>query len=193
MKKLKFLKKKKNFIKIIYCGSISKRHDFETFFDALKVTKNRKLITLVCGKGPYFYELKYKYRNNRNLYFLGWMNNENLNYLLSISDYGLLPYHSIDFNMSYPNKLSEYLSNNLKIISCISGISMKLIKNKSLGHIYKYKSEIALLEILNKLKKNQDKRSINIYNKMFSYEKIMNEFLIHIEKITNKNFHKYKF
>ena len=95
--------------------------------------------------------------------------------------------------MSYPNKLSEYLSNNLKIISCISGISMKLIKNKSLGHIYKYKSEIALLEILNKLKKNQDKRSINIYNKMFSYEKIMNEFLIHIEKITNKNFHKYKF
>ena len=114
------------------------------------------------------------------------MNNKNLNYLLSICDYGLLPYHSIDFEMSYPNKLSEYLSNNLKILSCIGGISKKLIKNKNLGHIYKYKSEKALLKILNQLKKNQDKKSINTYNKIFSYDKIMNNFLIHIEKVTNK-------
>ena len=185
-KKFKFLKEKKRFIKVIYCGSISKRHDFETFFHALKFTNNKKIITLVCGKGLYFDELKYKYRQNKNLFFLGWMNNKNLNYLLSICDYGLLPYHSMDFEMSYPNKLSEYLSNNLKILSCIGGISKKLIKNKNLGHIYKYKSEKALLRILNQLKKNQDKKSINTYNKIFSYDKIMNNFLIHIEKVKNK-------
>lgn len=185
-RKFNFLKKKNFFTKIIYCGSISKRHDFETFFNAMKFTKNKKIIVLVCGNGTYFDELKEKYKYNKQLYFLGWLNNKNLNYLLSISDYGMLPYNSIDFEMSYPNKLSEYLSNNLKIISCIDGITRKLIKNKKIGYIYNYKSKVSLIKILDKLKKNRDKKSINIYNKLFSYDTITSNLLTHIEKIMNK-------
>jgi hypothetical protein len=49
----------------------------------------------------------------------------------------LLPYHGEDFNISYPNKLAEYLSNNLNIITCINGITKKLILKKKIGFFTK--------------------------------------------------------
>jgi hypothetical protein len=187
VKLLNYLNDKKKYTKIIYCGSISKRHDFETVFNALNETKNKKIIVLVCGKGTYFNELRYKFKNVKNLYFLGWMNDINLNLLLSSSDYGLLPYNSIDFEMSYPNKLSEYLSNNLKIISCIDGITRKLIKNENIGYTYNYKSKNSLLKIFNKIKKKKDVNSITLYKNMFCYKKIMNDFYLHVKSIIEKN------
>jgi hypothetical protein len=187
VKLLNFLNDKKKYTKIIYCGSISKRHDFKTTFDALKETKNKKIIVLICGKGTYFNELRYKFKNVKNLHFLGWMNDINLNLLLSSSDYGLLPYNSIDFEMSYPNKLSEYLSNNLKIISCIDGITRKLIKNENIGYTYNYKSKNSLLKIFDKIKKKKDVNSITLYKNMFCYDKIMNSFYLHVKKIIEKN------
>ena len=179
----KIYKKHSHYIKIIYCGSVSKRHDFISFFKALENIKNKKICLYICGKGVFYEELKNKFRNSKKLFFIGWVNNNELNYLLSKCDYGLLPYKSKDFKMSYPNKISEYLSNNLKIITCTDGLTKKLIIRKKIGYYYKYKSEISVFNILQKIKKNNDQNSFNVYKKMFDYNFIMKNMINHFKKI----------
>ena len=106
-------------MRILFVGVSS----FTGYHFVKKLSQNKKnKITCTLTKN---------FNSYKNIFFLGWLNNNDLNFVLKNCDYGLMPYNGDDFDISYPNKLAEYLSNNLKIITCVNGITKKLIIKKS--------------------------------------------------------------
>lgn len=167
------MKNIKDCINIIFCGSVSSRHNFKIILEAFAKTNNRKVNFIFCGNGKIYENLKENYYLNKNIFFLGWLNNHELNFVLKYCEYGLLPYHGEDFNISYPNKLSEYLSNNLNIITCIDGITKNLILKKHIGHFYQENSYASILNLLENLTFNKTKNSYKLYKQMFEHKSII--------------------
>jgi len=163
----------KDHINIIFCGSISERHNFQIILEAFKNIKNKNVNFIFCGNGKIYENLRNNYNDNKNIFFLGWLNNNDLNFILKNCNYGLLPYNGDDFNMSYPNKIAEYLSNNLKIITCVNGITKKLIIQKKVGYFYKANSYNSFFNLLKNLTFNKKNNSYILYKQMFDYKMIM--------------------
>ena len=183
----KFINNVKNDINIIFCGSTSERHNFQIILEAFANNKNKNINFIFCGNGKIYDTLKKKFDFNKNIFFLGWLNNNDLNSILKNCDYGLLPYSGEDFNISYPNKLAEYLSNNLKIITCIGGITKELIIRKKVGYFYKENSYKSFFNLITKIAYNKDNNSYNLYKQMFNFKKIMKKKIDTIKSIKIKN------
>lgn len=173
----------KNHINIIFCGSVSERHNFQIILEAFKNIKNKNVNFIFCGKGKIYENLRNNYNDNKNIFFLGWLNNNDLNFILKNCNYGLLPYNGDDFNMSYPNKIAEYLSNNLKIITCVNGITKKLIIQKKVGYFYKANSYNSFFNLLKNLTFNKKNNSYILYKQMFDYKMIMKKKITFIKSL----------
>ena len=174
-------------INIVFAGSISKRHNFKIIFNSLKEKKFNNINIIVCGAGKLFESYKTEYSEYKNIIFFHWLNDADLNYVLANCHYGLLPYYGFDFNKSYPNKIAEYLSNNLKIISCDEGIVSDLIKNNNIGFKYKQDSVPSFHFVLKKLSNKKDNRPRKVYEKIFNFKTILNNHVKHIENIYKVN------
>lgn len=177
------INKIKNDINIIFCGSISMRHNFKLILDAFVNTKNKKVNFIFCGHGKIYEIFKKNFNSYKNIFFLGWLNNNDLNFVLKNCDYGLMPYNGDDFDISYPNKLAEYLSNNLKIITCVNGITKKLIIKKKIGYFYQENIHNSFLNLIENLKYNRSQKSYRLYKQMFDYKSIIRNYIFSIKNI----------
>ena len=99
---------------------------------------------------------KYK-KKFKNIYFLNWINKDEVRTLLNLSKAGLAPYNDLwDFNLSIPNKISEYLCYELPIISSLKGDSYDLIKKYNCGINYDVKKKSEFINDLKNLYSNKE-------------------------------------
>jgi|TARA_Y100000031_G_C8222677_1_gene386744 glycosyltransferase involved in cell wall biosynthesis len=121
---------------ISFVGNYSKiKFDFDVIFDVAdeiySFSKNIKFI--FCGD---LKNIDNKYISNKykNVFFFDWINREDMRKLLNISKIGLAPYKDLwDFNMSIPNKISEYLCYETPILSSLKGDTKNLINKYNCG------------------------------------------------------------
>ncbi|MEL1236178.1 MAG: glycosyltransferase, partial [Candidatus Neomarinimicrobiota bacterium] len=132
-------------------------------------------------------------RNCPNLVLPGWIEKDEINTLLEVSKAGVLPYpSSLDFIRSYPNKVGEYLSKNLPIISSVQGAMDELISKFNIGITYKNNSPQSLVETIQYIEDNEDVRKSmsenagRCFTEMFDAENVYNDYISYIEK-TSKN------
>ena len=78
----------------------------------------------------------------KNIIYAGYVDQEKLSYLLEMSDVGLLPYDKVeDFTLSIPNKVGEYLSCGLHILTSLKGEISKFFDNSF--DLFKIVSDLA--------------------------------------------------
>lgn len=112
---------------IVFAGTISERMDFDTVIGAVTALPEHlqsKLRLVICGNGDARARLMERAAGLAAVHFPGWKNAAQLRALMERADAGLLPYpDTADFRASYPNKVGEYLSFGLPVITGLGGIT----------------------------------------------------------------------
>jgi glycosyltransferase involved in cell wall biosynthesis len=124
----------------------------------------------------------------------GWIEKDEINTLLEVSKAGLLPYpSSLDFIRSYPNKVGEYLSKNLPIISSVQGAMDDLISKFNIGITYQNNSPQSLANTIQQIEDDENNRKVmsrnagECFKKMFDADNVYNDYTSYIEKISKQN------
>ena len=152
-KKFKDLEiKDKDFI-ISFVGNLSEiKFNFNFILDSsneiYNLSKNIKFV--FCGD---FKNLDLRNKDNfKNIFFYDWINRDELRELLNISNVGLAPYNDLwDFNLSIPNKISEYLSYELPILTSLKGDTENLINQYNCGISYTCNDKNKFIQIIKNL------------------------------------------
>ena len=167
--KKKFKSKKKFFkfyshvvnsanINFIFLGNYSQqKFNFNTIIKASeKVYKLNPKIKFYFFGDIKNIDKKFTKKKYKNIYFLGWLDKSSINKLISVAHVGMAPYKNLwDFNLSIPNKIAEYLSGDLPIISSLKGETAKFIKSNKCGLSYQENSE-DFFNCVKKLSKKKD-------------------------------------
>jgi glycosyltransferase involved in cell wall biosynthesis len=120
-----------------YFGGITDRANVRVIVDgAIQAAANGRddLLFVVCGTGPAEAGLRAKAAGLKNLVFSGWIDAPRLRSLGQRADVGIMPFpNHPDYVRSVPNKVSEYLSFGMPIVSGLSGEVSKLIAEWECG------------------------------------------------------------
>jgi len=153
---------KKDFI-ICFIGNFSEiKFNFDLVFNSsdqiFNFSKNIKFI--MCGD---LKNINQKFlKKYKNVYLFDWINRKEVRKLLSISSLGLAPYNDLwDFNLSIPNKISEYLSYDLPILSSLKGDTKNLINKHNCGINYRPENKFNFINNIKKIYSNK-----KLYKKM---------------------------
>lgn len=123
-------------LRFIYAGNIGFQTDFDRILSLNETLAARHIdfkIT-ICGNGPRLEELRAKTANTNTIDFVGWVNGDALREHLDNADFGLLYFFpNLDFQLSIPSKVSEYLSSTKAILSISDGSVRKLITDHQVG------------------------------------------------------------
>jgi hypothetical protein len=169
-----------------YIGSLSPSCNFD-FLEHLDKSSTWQFV--ICGTGSQYEPLKEKFRNHRNIIFPGWIDLTQAAHLTSVSNLGLVPYHSEkSFEMSIPNKIYDYLRSGLPILSSLNGVTEKLLQSNLVGFTYKsfedFANVLADLEKWDELKKSDfSERCKLLASTQFSYESVYGRYISHLEKL----------
>ena len=123
---------------IIFIGNYSRvKFNFDIVFNSAEEIYNisNRIKFIFCGD---LNNLDIKnLKKFKNLFFFDWVNRDEMRNLLNTSKLGLAPYNNLwDFNLSIPNKISEYLCYEIPVISSLRGDTQQLINKYSCGINY---------------------------------------------------------
>jgi glycosyltransferase involved in cell wall biosynthesis len=191
----------KDFIKFICTGSeeaivISFAGSFMTeVFDfmPLKKTiddfrKNKvKIIFYLAGEGAEKDKWQKEFQEYEEVVFLGWINQDEINYLFAKSDAIIVPFKQRqDFALSIPNKAVDGFNHGKVILTSSHGMLSEFLEKNTAGFYYDIQDNPTLTEVIlriysdNKLKKTMELNSRKVYEKHFEFEKNYNNL---VEKI----------
>lgn len=125
-------------IKIVYAGYLSQDRFLIETLEKIKISDIRDKIQFdIYGNGPLFDEL-YRLDKEKNYSFFnfkGIYNNKDLNGILKKYHIGYLAYPNTDYNNIFcsPNKLLDYVSNGLVVISPFNYTLDKEINKNQIG------------------------------------------------------------
>ena len=166
--------------------------DLNTVIKALIAAKSEgiNIQLIACGKlnnnDPWIKRLE----KSEDIIFPGFIDAPKIQALMKISDIGLLPYKpSLDFNSSIPNKVIEYFSASLPVLTSIEGYLKELLSKKECGLFYETGNAESLLEMLtaineypNKLKK-MGVNARHFYNKELDTKIVFRNYEAHLKKV----------
>ncbi|MBS1739024.1 MAG: glycosyltransferase family 4 protein [Bacteroidetes bacterium] len=143
---------------ILFVGYIGGVLDINMLVAVAKIIEDSQCQTdiVICGIGEYFDVLKQETSGLSNVHLLGWQDGKGIGMALSVSSYGIIPYKNRpDFMGSIPNKVPEYMSHGLPVITSLQGTVAEIVKNNNCGIFIENPSGI--LEAINIFYKNKSK------------------------------------
>lgn len=165
---------------ICYFGTMSKMTlDMETVIRGFEILnkKNNELRLILCGDGDslgYFKSLS----DNKNIVYPGWVNKNQISYLMSISKLGLYNFHNLpDFINSFTNKIIEYLSGGLPVVTSLKGFSKEYLLTNGVGVYYEENNIGSFIETINTVLNNEafrlemSKKATHCYNQELTSDK----------------------
>ncbi len=140
---------------LCYFGNISRRYEFDTIFDAVKLLPENvrsRIRIVLCGVGERYDELKVLAERSGTIVMPGWMDAAQIETLKQRSQIGLLPYPSSqDYTKSMPNKVFDYFVGGLPILTSLQGVTGDLIRAKGCGWLYGNRDPDSLARLLKRL------------------------------------------
>ena len=181
--------KKKIFNKfnITLIGNVTKTIKFNDIYDAASKLKNNEEIKFViCGAGDNLEQTKLKCQHLKNIIFTGWINQNEIQFILRNTKIGLIPYRN-DVNLSnaVPNKFSEYMSCGVPILTSLSGSVLEILNKEKIG--IQYSSDTSDLynkildlynneSLLNEYSKNSKNLFLRSFEESINHDLIFNFF-----------------
>jgi glycosyltransferase involved in cell wall biosynthesis len=150
----------------IFCcfGTLSHVPEFETLLEALALLPEplaKTIRVVICGAGPRLAWLQKMSRIYPQLLVPGYVGSDAIEAVMPYANGGLLLYPSRkDLSSSYPNKIGEYLSAGLPIISTLGGISAELLISRRCGIVVKNHDAKNFAVAMSRLAKKDDEWQI---------------------------------
>lgn len=145
---------------ICYFGTLSRRIELDTIVRAgerAPADLRNRLRIVFCGRGEVEAKISEAARDSPIIHFAGWVNAAQIEALKQRSDIGLLPYpSSMDFVRSMPNKVFDYLSGGLPMLTCLKGVVGRLVAETGCGWMYENDDPESFLQTVGPLIGNRD-------------------------------------
>ena len=177
---------------VFFVGTFGHTYDLDLVVKAARILHgegNENIHFLLAGDGTKFSLILKKSHLLKNITFTGWLNQEDIKYLSSISDIGIIPMNQM--NGCLPNKFYDYSCAGLPILSSLEGDANQLLREYNFGMTYQKNNEHDLVkkvklyacseEILNLHSRN----SRFIFNNKFDSHIIYDEFAQYLGEIIN--------
>lgn len=123
-----------------FAGTLSRRLDIPAFVQGamqLDGALQKKIRIVICGKGDLEAEVKARIGAAPHILFAGWRSAAELRSLMLRSDFGILPYPCTkDFMSHFVNKVGEYMSAGLPVMTGLKGLTGDLLASRDLGLPY---------------------------------------------------------
>jgi glycosyltransferase involved in cell wall biosynthesis len=179
---------KENVLYVCLIGTISKyKFDLNPIVSAAKILqeKKAKVEFVICGDGEGLEWFKNETIDLSNIHFTGWINQNEIAYILDNVQVGLAPYfNTFTYIASIPSKISEYFAYGLPVLSGLKGELGNFIAQNNAGYVYFSGKEMA--EILINLDSNREvlkhfrKNNLRLYSKKFDSCKVYEDYVNYI-------------
>ena len=179
---------------VCFFGTLGNQFDIPCLIAAARMLINTPLKIVVCGVGDRLHEYRNMALDLPLLYFPGWVDGPAINVLMERSIAGLAPYYNeMSFTMSIPNKIIEYLSGGLPVVTTLNGEVEKLLNVNKCGIFVPEGDPFSLSNALRSLltdplmRKKMACNAINLYKRQFVAEEVYGRFIQHLELIASQN------
>ena len=177
---------------VCFFGALGRQFDFQTVLHAATLLEHQcpRALVVLCGQGQALQHLQAEAAKRPNLVVPGWLGQADLQSLMHISAAGLAPYiNEYSFTLSVPNKIIEYLSGGLPVLSCLKGHTQALLDANDCGLAYQEHDAQSLCDGVIKLFNDPDlssclkRNSLHLYLSHFTAEKVYGDMLDHLAAI----------
>lgn len=153
---------------VTFIGTMSTYHNPEIMLEVADAFAGEDVLFVLAGSGDAFNEIARKAQGKANVLLPGWLTQDEIAALLSVSDVGVCttPVHADLF----PNKAFSYLSAGLPLISAFEGDLAELIDEEKIGFNYRPGDAAAVVAAVRKLRDEPELRermSVNAH-RLFS-------------------------
>lgn len=180
--------------RIVCCfGNLSDVPEFETAIDSLEhltVPQKKDFRMVICGRGEKLKWLHDQSKNHPSLVVPGFVGQAEIATLMDFSHLGMLIYpNRKDFIVSYPNKVGEYLSRGLPIISTLDGLTGTLIVSENIGVVTPSQNAKAFATTLKEVLGDDERRdemsknAMRVFNETFDASKVYSELVRSLERL----------
>jgi glycosyltransferase involved in cell wall biosynthesis len=148
---------------------------------------NTDILFYIAGTGEKYETIKSTAGDLSNVFFSGWIDAQKIRALLAEAWAGIVPAKMSDDTA--PNKVFEYLSAGLPLISSLEGEIADLIQRHRIGVNYKAGDSEGLYQCIKKLSgdtniRNDMSHAASFFFKKFGdADRIYDEYANHIEKL----------
>lgn len=179
-----------------FFGTIGRQFDLEPVIQAARMLGGgeRKFRFVICGDGEKLTYYKNLAKDSGNIIFPGWVGRADIWTLLRKSSVGLAPYNDVpNFTLNLPNKIIEYFSAGLPILSGIEGVVGELMAENGCGLTYEPGNHKDLVARLIELYDNPDSRNRqaenahNLFHKRFTAEKVYGEMVEYLQQVVESH------
>jgi glycosyltransferase involved in cell wall biosynthesis len=179
---------------ICYFGNIAKTQvDFDAVLSAAEMLENHpNIVFVICGTGEYMPVLSKRSEERKNIVLPGYINQVNIQSLMSISAIGLLPYFNTwDFREAIPNKAIEYLAGGIPVLSELDGVFTGILLENECGTHFSNADELAEGVLMyyqdREMLKSAKDKAVNLFKKMFSADVVYGKFCDMIESLVKQS------
>lgn len=178
----------------VYVGSMGRSYDLDVVIRAARISHENgddEIQWIIAGRGEAEAEVRTAEQELPNLFFLGWLDGVELGALLDVSTVGLAPYRVGAFQ-SVPNKVIEYLSAGLPVISSLGGETQTLLWEGNAGWYFPPGDSEALWSAVRKAtsvgsaRSGVAERARELFRVRFSEDRVFTEFVNLVEWVGSR-------
>jgi glycosyltransferase involved in cell wall biosynthesis len=186
--------KSKNEFIVCFFGTIGKRFKLEPVIEAARLLQERELPIrfVICGDGDRLHFYRRMAEGCSNVIFPGWIGGAEIWTLMRMSSAGLAPYISTrDFRSSIPNKIIEYFSAGLPVLSSLKGMVQDLLEEHECGITYEAGSVHVLMQTLLHLyeypdeRERMSKKAHRLFSDRFTAERVYRNMMKYLQTVAD--------
>lgn len=182
-----------NLFIVLYVGTITSRHHNPTILieAARRLSNYNDIHFVIAGDGEFMGAIKERARSLDNVHLTGWLNQNQISFLLSKSAVGICP--SSENSTLMTNKFFSYLSAGMPVLASYAGDIRRIIESRRVGFYYKSDDLDLFIERLLKLKTDRilyDEMSRNCrdaYEDLFESSKIYKKYADYTESVVRSD------
>jgi glycosyltransferase involved in cell wall biosynthesis len=175
-----------NFV-VTFVGTFGTYHNPSLLIDCAKEFEGGDIRFVLAGDGELLQELKEKASSLSNVFFPGWLDQDQITVLLKHSHVGVCPSGQIENKVFFPNKAFSYLAEGLPVLSSFRGEIEEIIDKYKVG--YSYDNLESLVKGIKALYNDSDlyremsANALRLFGEKFDADKIYVEYAQHVERI----------
>lgn len=119
-----------------FFGSFGRQVDMDCVIAAARLSRQTdpELLWVLCGDGDQWIRCSRLAAGLENVLLPGWVERPAIHALMQRAQFGLAPYRDLpDFRMSIPNKVIEYLSAGLPVVTTLEGAVREKLERAGAG------------------------------------------------------------